>query len=295
MLLIPSSLVSNNLVLGCRSFSTSTRWLDHYRTLGVGPQASKAQIKSHFYQVSILTSCQNIPSLNGHSMLQLSKKHHPDVSSDPKSKEIYTAVSAAYSVLSNDRERRAYDKKMQQEPRSSMSHSPTAFHPSAYHNGEWSRRRPGATYAWAHKPHPSHPSSKHKQNTTGSTSHSAFDPTHQAFGRSSPNSSRNNVNPSSIYANDPTDGGKTMFRRRTEAIHRDREKIDRVSGSFRAFQVLLVLVLISAVAAPSMGPSTMTRNNYVPTRANDRRFSDEGLDPHPGSNIIDSPHLSNRK
>ncbi|KAJ3796039.1 hypothetical protein GGU11DRAFT_789865, partial [Lentinula aff. detonsa] len=294
MLLI-SSLVSFNLFPRCRSFSASAQWLDYYRTLGVSPQASKAQIKSHFYQ--------------------LSKKHHPDVSSDPKSKEIYAAVSAAYSVLSNDRERytpsiqrftksltlsftpnsRAYDKKMQQEHRSSMSmsHYASNFHPSANHNGEWSRRHPGATHAWARRPHT--PSPKHKQNPAGSASHSNFDSAHQAFRNSSHKSSRNNVNPSFIYANAATDGDKSIFRRKTEAVHRDREKIERISGSFRALQVLLVLVLISAVAAPRMGPGTViiTRTDYVPAKAQDGRPSDEELDPHPGSNSIDSTSLFN--
>ncbi|KAJ4477377.1 hypothetical protein J3R30DRAFT_3373203 [Lentinula aciculospora] len=279
MLLIPA--VSFNLIPRCRSFSTSAQSLDHYKTLGVNLQASKAQIKSHFYQ--------------------LSKKHHPDVSKDPKSKEIYTAVSAAYSVLSNDRERRAYDRKMQQTYRSSSSHSTNSphpgFHPAANHNGEWSRRRPGATHAWAHRSH----LFKQKQNTTNPSGHNASGSAQQDFRGSNPNSNQKTfVDSSFVHANVATDGDKSMFRRRTEAFHRDREKSESVSSSMRAFQVLLVLLLISAVAAPSMGPSTVTniRTTYLPieqSKVREEPSSDEDSDSLHGPNTTSLPSLSDYK
>ncbi|KAE9402915.1 DnaJ-domain-containing protein [Gymnopus androsaceus JB14] len=239
--MLTSSTLSLNLLQKCRAFSVSARWLDHYKTLGVGPQASKAQIKSHFYQ--------------------LSKKHHPDVSKDPKSKEIFAAMSAAYSVLNDDRERRAYDKKIRQEHRPSSPHNHANAHPAANHNGEWSRRRPGATYAWARRQPPPPPRHTSSPNTARPSGHSSTQKDPSGY-----------ASASATHANVATDGGKSLFRRRTEALHREREKIEAVSSTLRALQVFLALVLISVFAAPSMG---VTRTTYLPSGQLNQRRSDE--------------------
>ena len=67
----------------------------HYRTLGVGRDATKAEIKSAF--------------------LTLTKKHHPDRHPPSKSKDAhknFREISEAYSVLSDPAKRCAYDRKL---------------------------------------------------------------------------------------------------------------------------------------------------------------------------------------
>ncbi|KAK2460709.1 hypothetical protein APHAL10511_007179 [Amanita phalloides] len=107
------------LMTATRAFSTTCPVCTHYKTLGLTPQATKAQIKSHYYQ--------------------LSKRYHPDVSSDPKSCEIFAAVSEAYTVLSNDRQRRTYDRALEREP----ARPGSAYRPQAPPS-----RATRATYAW---------------------------------------------------------------------------------------------------------------------------------------------------
>ncbi|KAF8638826.1 hypothetical protein AX17_001884 [Amanita inopinata Kibby_2008] len=130
-----------------RTFTTSRRQNDHYKTLGLPSQASKAQIKSHYYQ--------------------LSKIHHPDISSDPKSRDIFSTLSEAYSILINDRDRRAYDRILQHQQQRQQRQASTH---ESYVNHHWPPSKgPRATYAWeyAHRPrsaynaytytHPMHP------------------------------------------------------------------------------------------------------------------------------------------
>ncbi|KAF8880773.1 hypothetical protein BD779DRAFT_1446027 [Infundibulicybe gibba] len=98
---------------------------DHYRTLGVPPHASKAQIK----------------------VCLLSKKHHPDVAKDARSKDVFTQAAEAYAVLSDDRERRAYDRTLTQNVGASSS--------SSYSAGMGTgKRSPRASHAWEYNSRP---------------------------------------------------------------------------------------------------------------------------------------------
>ncbi|KAG2356591.1 hypothetical protein BDR07DRAFT_1422822 [Suillus spraguei] len=64
------------------------RWV-HYTALGLWRDASQDQIKRRYYE--------------------LSREHHPDVSQDPSSPEIFRKVTEAYAVLGKKKTRRKYD------------------------------------------------------------------------------------------------------------------------------------------------------------------------------------------
>ncbi|KAG2340769.1 DnaJ-domain-containing protein [Suillus weaverae] len=68
--------------------SETNRWV-HYTALGLWRDASQDQIKRRYYE--------------------LSKEHHPDVSQDPSSPEIFRKVTEAYAVLGKKKTRRKYD------------------------------------------------------------------------------------------------------------------------------------------------------------------------------------------
>src|ERR1700744_799766 len=63
---------------------------DPYTVLGVTKAADAAEIKKAFRK--------------------LAKKYHPDQSTDPKAKERFAEVSAAYEILGDEKKRGAFDR-----------------------------------------------------------------------------------------------------------------------------------------------------------------------------------------
>ncbi|EIN13825.1 DnaJ-domain-containing protein [Punctularia strigosozonata HHB-11173 SS5] len=111
----------------------------HYDTLDVPRNATRSQIKTSFYKIS--------------------KVYHPDVNSSAEAKAKFQAASEAYSVLGDERQRRAYDRTLSVGP--SHSHQQHYHrHPAASHDydpGAWAfeTRRRGASYAWEKARHQS--------------------------------------------------------------------------------------------------------------------------------------------
>lgn len=73
-----------------RFFNCSVQEGDHYKVLGITPQATQTQIKNAFYE--------------------LSKKYHPDVNKDEGGQARYTQITEAYDILGNFHMRNKYDR-----------------------------------------------------------------------------------------------------------------------------------------------------------------------------------------
>ncbi|BEI91525.1 uncharacterized protein CcaverHIS019_0403450 [Cutaneotrichosporon cavernicola] len=102
------------------SVSLSARHQDHYAVLKLPHNATKAQIKARFYE--------------------LSKKTHPDAPGG--SSTAFHTINDAYAVLGDDAQRVAYDR--QHVPRASGSGVGAGFHP----HSPQARRAAGPHRAW---------------------------------------------------------------------------------------------------------------------------------------------------
>jgi len=191
-----------------RRFTTSRRLSTHYDTLSIPRNASRAQIKSAFYK--------------------LSKELHPDTHpNDPQAKEKYVKVSGAYSVLGNDRQRRIYDRTLEQ-----PSHQHHSYHyQSPYHDphSAYEYRRPSqsAKHAWNSK----HTARGHSWSYTYTYTHS--DPkTHKAHSE----------DPfSSPYVRRATGKRPSASQERQ---HDENDKIVRESSLIRFIQVASILTFV---------------------------------------------------
>ncbi|KAF8957771.1 DnaJ domain-containing protein [Flammula alnicola] len=197
MLLPPSSSSSRR---GIRTLFTTCSRRTHYETLGLSQSASKSQIKSHFYK--------------------LSKLHHPDVSKDPNSQALFRKASEAYAVLSDDRERRAYDR--------SLLHRTPAFTYPPYHPRAPPTRTPRASHAWETRPRgfPKKPPPDYN-----------FGPKSSPYSKQDPWSAQGKPFSYPIHQD-----VLTGSRRKTEDAERELDKIRNEMPFFRSLQVLGLLL-----------------------------------------------------
>ncbi|EJD01991.1 DnaJ-domain-containing protein [Fomitiporia mediterranea MF3/22] len=239
-----------------RFFSASTRSLDpadrkdksHYQTLGISPSASRMEVKAAYFR--------------------LSKRYHPDVrkaaegdeSAEAKATERFHEVSSAYKVLSDDRQRRAYDRTLSSSPSSSIlrhgSHTPGSSYSHAYTYEMHAHRRRGATHAWEGGPrgytgrtHPqyTHPqySHAHGSHATGTSSGRPYDPT-SPFQSSTASSSTQSSSPSGTSAS-RRDDRLTGRQARVEEERAEHDRIIRESNLSRFLRAVGIVLVVSWV------------------------------------------------
>ncbi|KAF4603243.1 hypothetical protein EYR38_003655 [Pleurotus pulmonarius] len=204
-----------------RSLSVTSKVENHYETLGVPPEASRAQIKSNFYR--------------------LSKEHHPDVAKGPGSEAVFRAASEAYSVLSDDRQRRAYDRKLQQaRAAAAAAAQPTAPRPSrVYTYSEWQvKRRNTVHYAWEFSSRPNS-SQQHRSPPPGWTSPRQ----HHPAGHSHPQSHGGHY--TRPGQRPQTHAQQQAHMERQRAAQAERTQLEGVSTMSRAGAVVLTLILVA--------------------------------------------------
>ncbi|SJL10021.1 uncharacterized protein ARMOST_13403 [Armillaria ostoyae] len=178
-----------------RMYGRWTPKLPWSRRKSLAGNASKAQIKSSFYQ--------------------LSKTHHPDLSDDPDSPTHFRRASEAYAVLSDDRQRRAYDRTLVVVP-------PHPRDTTAFRTATWETRNkpPSAKFAWT----PRKPRPLHHQHVGLEFGSGLRDRTHPAY-----------QNVSQRHSNE----------------HKAHIAFSRISGTVRALQLLAGLGVVMWVLGPS--------------------------------------------
>lgn len=88
--------LSAGTYISSKSFFSRTKGKTHYEILGVKQDATDEEIKAAF--------------------IKLSKKYHPDTSSEPNAQEKFIAVTEAYGTLSKPLSRRDYDLRLKYGP-----------------------------------------------------------------------------------------------------------------------------------------------------------------------------------
>lgn len=212
-----------------RNFASSSLLSNHYQTLDVPHNATKSQIKTSFYKMS--------------------KQHHPDVSDDPMSKAKFQAASEAYSILGDDRKRRAYDRELatgSSSVRRSHSHAPGHEYP--YSQATYEGRRRGASYAWERQ----HP---HQSHTYTHQTHSAYNrppPGYRAHGTGpNPYTYAHNSHAQAQYPHNPFASPYVRRATGTKKGEKDwqtaEDRARNVSGFWRAVQVFGIVMIVATV------------------------------------------------
>ncbi|KAF8122558.1 DnaJ domain-containing protein, partial [Boletus edulis] len=136
-----------------RQFSSTRRnqrkHVDHYATLSIPRNATKAQIK-------VLTTA-------------LSKKYHPDIVKDNTSETKFHAVSEAYAVLCDDRKRREYDR--------TFDSSYKAYHTPGQHP-QATTTRPSQQHSFKHV-WPNHPRNRTRDSMGSYPNAARYDHLHE--------------------------------------------------------------------------------------------------------------------
>ncbi|KZT30156.1 DnaJ-domain-containing protein [Neolentinus lepideus HHB14362 ss-1] len=204
-----------------RNFASSSRRSTHYRTLDIPHNATKSQIKTSFYKMS--------------------KLHHPDVSDDSSSKAKFQAASEAYSILGDDRKRRAYDRELAAGASSARrtSGGPTASH-YPYSQAAYEGRRRGATYAWERHHRPQSASHHPPPGYRG------YDPGRSGYSHTQ---TQHNSHAQAQYPHNPF--ASPYVRRATGTKKEDwqtaEDRVRSVSGFWRFIQVLGVVLTVTTV------------------------------------------------